>query len=139
MQRLRLVLMTLLAGVTAAGVSAAQDQEDDDRQSRERDEEATHCVQVRSIDQIDIVDSDTLVFRMRGDEVYRNELPYNCPGLQQGDTLMYRTTVGQVCDLDIVTVLEDWGFGFAPGPSCGLGMFHPITEQIADELLQAKR
>lgn len=138
MYRWKPVVMTLLAGLTAAGVSTAQDQ-DEDRQSRERDEEATHCVRVQSIDRIDIVDSDTLVFRMRGDEVYRNELPYNCPGLQQGDTLMYRTTAGQVCDLDIVTVLEDWGFGFAPGASCGLGIFHPITEQIADELLRAKR
>lgn len=139
MHRLKLALAALLAGVTAAGVSAAQDPRDEDRQSGERDADATHCVRVQSIDRIDIVDSDTLVFRMRGDEVYRNELPYNCPGLQRDDTLMYRTTIGQVCDLDIVTVLEDWGFGFAPGASCGLGVFHPITEQVADELLQAKR
>ncbi|HET6630882.1 MAG TPA: DUF6491 family protein [Woeseiaceae bacterium] len=137
MYRSKLMLMTLCAGLTAAGISAAQEAGGEDTQSR--DMNAKHCVRVQSIDQIDIVDSDTLVFRMRGDEVYRNELPYNCPGLQQGDTLMYRTTLGQVCDLDIVTVLEDWGFGFAPGASCGLGMFDPITEQIADELLQAKR
>lgn len=139
MHRLKPVILTFIAATAAAGVTAAQEQRDDDDQPRERDMDATQCVRVQSIDQIDIVDSDTMVFRMRGDEVYRNELPYNCPGLHQGDTLMYRTTVGQLCSVDVITVLEDWGFGFAPGASCGLGMFHPITEEIADELLQAKR
>jgi hypothetical protein len=137
MHRSKLPVLTCIAALAAAGASSAQ--EEADRESRDRDRNATHCVRVQSIDQIDIVDSDTMVFRLRGDDVYRNELPYNCPGLQSGDTLMYRTTVGQLCDVDVITVLEDWGFGFAPGASCGLGMFHPITEQVADELLQAKR
>ncbi len=75
---------------------------------------------------------------MRGDEVYRNDLPHSCPGMRRNDTLMYRTSVGQLCNVDIITVLEDWGFGFAPGASCGLGMFHPITEEIADELMRAE-
>ena len=135
----RLKLLLALAAVAAAGVGSAQEQDGEDRRAGERNPDAKHCIRTRSIDQIDIVDSDTLVFRMRGDEVYRNDLPYNCPGLREGDTLMYRTTIGQMCDLDVVTVLEDWGFGFAPGASCGLGMFHPIDEQIADELLQADR
>lgn len=137
MQRPIVLALTCIAALAGAGVSAAQ--QEVERQPGERDRDATHCVRVQSIDQIDIVDSDTMVFRLRGDNVYRNELPYNCPGLRPGDTLMYRTTVGQLCDIDVITVLEDWGFGFVPGASCGLGMFHPITEQIADELLQSKR
>lgn len=137
MHRLKSGAMALLVAVAGAGTSIAQDE--NDRQQDEQDSDAIHCVRVQGIQRIDIVDSDTLVFRMRNGKVYRNDLPYNCPGLRRDDTLMYRTTIGQVCDLDIVTVLEDWGFGFAPGVSCGLGVFHPITGQIADELMRAKQ
>ncbi len=137
MHRLKSGAMALLVAVAGAGTSIAQDE--NDRQRDEQDGDAIHCVRVQGIQRIDIVDSDTLVFRMRNGKVYRNDLPYNCPGLRRDDTLMYRTTIGQVCDLDIVTVLEDWGFGFAPGVSCGLGVFHPITGQIADELMRAKQ
>lgn len=122
---------SLLLGA-AAGTAPAQEEQG------ERNMEATHCVRIQSIDEIDIVNSGTLIFRMRGDEVYRNDLPHECPGLRQGDTLMYRSSVGQLCSVDIITVLEDWGFGFSPGASCGLGMFEPITEQIADEMLRAE-
>lgn len=117
--------------VAAAGDSLAQDE------SEGRDMSAVQCLRVNDIDNIDIVSSETLVFRMRGGDVYRNDLPHSCPGMRRNDTLMYRTSVGRLCNVDVVTVLEDWGFGFAPGASCGLGMFHPITEEIADELMEA--
>jgi hypothetical protein len=41
---------------------------------------------------------------------------------------MYRTSLNQLCDLDIITVLNSLGFGFMRGPSCGLGSFQPVTE-----------
>ncbi|HLT91080.1 MAG TPA: hypothetical protein VKZ85_09070 [Woeseiaceae bacterium] len=106
------------------------------QEERERNLEAVHCVRIQNIRDIDIVNDRTLVFRMRNGDVYRNDLPRRCPGLDRRDPLMYRTSVGQLCSVDIITVLEDWGFGFAPGVSCGLGMFEPITPEIADELLR---
>lgn len=133
MKPVKFILLALVLTVSAAGVSRA---EEDQTEADERDMEATQCVHINRIDAIDIVDSRTLVFRMLGDEVYRNDLPYKCVGLKPGDTLMYRSSLGQLCNVDIITVLQDWGFGFAPGASCGLGMFHPITGQIADELNQ---
>lgn len=127
----------LLAAVLyLAAFDAGQAQ--DPQAGEERDMSAVQCVRVTNIDAIDIVNDRTLIFRMRGDEVYRNDLPHSCPGMRRNDTLMYRTSVGQLCNVDIITVLEDWGFGFAPGASCGLGMFHPITEEIADEMLRAE-
>lgn len=129
--------LTLLAMLAAAASAASADTVSGQEDARERNMEAMHCVRIQSIRDIDIVDSRTLIFRMRGGEVYRNALPRECPGLRRNDTLMYRSSVGQLCSVDIVTVLEDWGFGFAPGVSCGLGMFEPITGQIADELLRA--
>ena len=126
----------ILVLICAVAGSASLAQEDA-AQPEERDMDAQHCVRINDIDDITIVDSDTLIFRMRGNTVYRNDLPHRCAGLRKNDTLMYRSSVGRLCSVDMVTVLEDWGFGFAPGASCGLGMFHPITEQIADEMLRA--
>lgn len=127
--------MLLAAGLcVTAGASLAQENGDD---TGERDMDAEQCVSTNRIDRINIADSQTLIFRMIDDTVYRNDLPYKCVGLQPDDVLMYRSAVGRLCNVDIITVLNDWGFGFAPGASCGLGMFHPITEQIAKELVQA--
>jgi len=127
----------LLLLVALARLGFAQDDEEHADDIEERNLDAVQCVRINDIDNIDIVDSDTLIFRMRGDTVYRNDLPHRCPGLRSDDTLMYRSSVGRLCNIDIVTVLEDWGFGFAPGASCGLGMFQPITEEIADEMVRA--
>lgn len=124
------LLALVLAGMAA---TPAVPQEMDG----ERNMEATHCVHIRSLEDIDIVDARNLVFRMRDGSVYRNHLPNACPGLRPRDTLMYRSSAGQLCSVDIITVLEDRGFGFSPGASCGLGMFEPITEAIADELVRS--
>jgi hypothetical protein len=131
----KLLGIAILAGAASGTASLAQE---DAAEAQERDLEEKHCVRINDIDDIVIVDADTLIFRMRGDTVFRNDLPHRCPGLRRNDTLMYRSSVGSLCSVDMVTVLEDWGFGFAPGASCGLGMFHPITEQIADEMLRAE-
>lgn len=135
MNYMKLLGFAVLAGAASGTASLAQE---DAAEAPERDLEERHCVRINDIDDIVIVDADTLIFRMRGDTVYRNDLPHRCPGLRRNDTLMYRSSVGSLCSVDMVTVLEDWGFGFAPGASCGLGMFHPITEQIADEMLRAE-
>ncbi len=124
-----LLALVVLAGLAAP--AAAQDEED------ERNMDARHCVYIQAIDGIDIVDARTLIFRMRNGDVYRNRLPRQCPGLRPRVTLMYRSSVGQLCSVDIITVLQDRGFGFFPGASCGLGMFEPITKDIADELLRS--
>lgn len=116
----------LLLGVVPAATALGQET------SPERDLDATHCIRIDNIDSIDVINDRTLVFNMRAGTSYRNDLPRRCPGLDERDTLMYRSSVGQLCNIDIVTVLDDIGFGFSPGVSCSLGMFHPITEIEAD-------
>lgn len=139
MQSDRCGLLAIVLLLLSAGMAAAEDGDQDEEDAGERDMDAVQCVRINDIEGIDVVDSRTLVFRMRGDEVYENKLPFECPGLKRDDTLMYRASVGQLCNVDIVTVLEDWGFGFAPGASCGLGMFNPITDEIADELMRQEQ
>lgn len=138
MQCLKSSLSVFILSIFVTAAAVAQDDTDEEGRD-ERDMDAKQCVRISSVEEIEIVDAQTLIFHMRGDEVYRNDLPHKCPGLKYDDTLMYRSSVGQLCNVDIITVLDDWGFGFSPGVSCGLGMFHPITEQIAEELLQSNR
>lgn len=118
----RNVAISLLSACLVATPVVAQDG------TAERDMAAVHCVDIRNIDSIDILNDRALVFRMRTGNSYRNDLPRDCPGLREDATLMYRPSVGRLCDIDMVTILDDQGFGLAPGASCGLGMFYPIDE-----------
>jgi hypothetical protein len=47
---------------------------------------------------------------------------------------MYRTSLNQLCDLDVITVLDDSGFGLMPQASCGLGQFYAIDKQGIEDL-----
>ena len=105
--------------------------------AEEHASEAEHCIPISRIQSTDIVDDKRILFYMRGDDVYLNELPHKCPGLKFEETIMYRSSVGQLCDMDIVTVMMDVAFGFQPGASCGLGMFQPISEDEAEEIKRA--
>lgn len=95
---------------------------------------AEQCVSLARIDRTEVVDGKNILFYMKGGDVYRNILPNNCPGLRSRETFMYRTSLNQLCNVDIITVLSNIGFGYSPGASCGLGMFYPIDSMTADEL-----
>jgi hypothetical protein len=63
-----------------------------------------------------------------------NLLDNTCPGLGREQRFIHETD-GRLCDIDTVTVLEQFGTSFRPGFTCRLGKFHPITEIEADELV----
>ena len=87
------------------------------------------CVSLIRIDHTDVVDDRNILFYMKGGKIYRNHLPYPCSGLKINDTFMYRTSLNQLCNVDIITVLDNMGFGFMPRNSCGLGQFYPVTKE----------
>ncbi len=116
----------------AASPITAQDGHDDDTAPG-----ATRsCLNLKEIDRTSVVDNNTILFYARGHDVYRNDLPHSCPELRNEQRFMYRVSLAQLCSNDTITVLEDAGFGFLPGPTCGLGKFSPITEDEADALEQ---
>jgi hypothetical protein len=94
------------------------------------------CVRLASIDHTEVIDDQNILFYMKGKDIYRNHLPYPCSGLRINDTFMYRTSLNQLCNVDIITVLDNIGFGFSPRNSCGLGHFYPITKEDAKNLKQ---
>jgi hypothetical protein len=70
-----------------------------------------------------VLDDGAIDFHLANGQVLRNRLPHSCPGLAFDDSFSYRSTLGRLCSIDTITVR---GSGGNPGPTCGLGPFHPV-------------
>jgi len=105
----------------------------------EKANEARNCVQIVRLRQSHILDDQTIVFEMRGNEYYRNDLPNRCPRLGFERAFTYATSITQLCNVDIITVLQNFGGSVQPGASCGLGKFVPITKEEFVALRKEKR
>lgn len=101
--------------------------------------EPKDCVNLRDIDRTRIVNNQQILFYLRRNRVYLNQLPHKCGGLRRNDTLSYKTSLNRLCRLDSITVLNQSGFGFTRGPTCGLGYFQEIDEATADFLKEAAK
>jgi hypothetical protein len=118
--------------LTAASSTAQEDRGDTSSEVRT-------CISLRQIDHTSVIDDDTILFYGRGREIFRNDLPNHCPELRTEQRFMYRVALSQLCSSDTITVLNDIGFGFTPGATCGLGKFAPITSEEADQLESRSR
>jgi hypothetical protein len=83
------------------------------------------CVQLTAIDRTRVWGDDVIDFHMRNGKVYRTTLPMSCPNLGFEQRFSYKTTTGQLCSVDTITVLPT-GSSIS-GPTCGLGTFQPVT------------
>ncbi len=87
--------------------------------------EPVACVQTSRIRSTHVLDDQTIDFIMTDGRVFRNTLPSRCPGLGFERAFAYRTSLSQLCNVDIITVLNTGG-GPRRGASCGLGQFQPM-------------
>ena len=87
---------------------------------------AVSCVLLQNIRSTNVVDSQTIDFKMNGGQTLRNTLPASCPQLGFERAFTYQTSIGQLCSVDIITVIVQGG-GLRRGASCGLGKFVPIA------------
>jgi hypothetical protein len=85
---------------------------------------AIDCVQLRSIQSTSVHGDSVIDFHMGGGKVYRNTLPNSCPSLGFEERFLYKTSLSQLCSVDIITVLQSPGL--SQGASCGLGKFQPV-------------
>ena|SRR5688572_13501698 len=121
-----LAVLPLLAAASALG------QDGDEEGAFDRTPEK--CVVISRIDQTDAIDDQNIIFRMRGDRVYRNTLPRKCPGLARENRIAYETVASRLCSIDTITVLEDLGVGLRPGFTCRLGEFVPLSEAEVEDI-----
>ena len=85
---------------------------------------AVSCVNLRNIQSTRVHGDSTIDFHMSGGKVYRNTLPNSCPSLGFEERFLYKTSLSQLCSVDIITVLQSPGL--SQGASCGLGKFQPV-------------
>ncbi len=90
--------------------------------------EPKSCVTISQIRSTKVIDSRTIDFRMAGGKTYRNTLPQSCPSLKFEERFSYRTSINQLCSVDIVRVLHDEGGRLYEGAGCGLGKFQEIEK-----------
>ena len=88
--------------------------------------EAENCIPLTSIRSTRIRDDYTIDFEGPGSKVWRNTLPNRCNGLKSADKFTYETSLSQLCNTDIIYVLNDYGGSLQRGAGCGLGMFTPV-------------
>lgn len=133
---MKIRVLLLAALVTTTGCAGIGERTGDEGALPEGVED---CLRLNSVDHIEIVNPQRILFYMRDRTIYENRLSRRCPGLRRNDTIMYRTTLNRLCDIDTFTVLESTVAGFMPGPTCSLGKFYPITREEAEELKEASR
>ncbi len=122
-----LAIAVSLAGVFAGGSAIAMGQRSDDKLPMMANGAPVDCVSLRQIRSTKVVDDRTIDFRMAGGKTLRNSLPHSCPRLKFEDRFSYRTSLGQLCSIDTIRVLHDYGGRLQEGAGCGLGKFQPVV------------
>lgn len=108
-----------------------------ERESVDPDTYTERCLTTRRIRSHQVLDSQHLVFEMRGGEHFLVQFPRRCFGLRRGDPISYSTSSGQLCKLDDIRPLERRGRGLEPGIPCYIPNFQRVTEEQLDYLATA--
>lgn len=87
--------------------------------------EPVSCLRINDFNETRVRDDHTIDFMRNGRQGWRNTLPNSCPGLAVQNAFTYKTSTGELCSVDVISVLETAG-GLSRGASCGLGRFVPI-------------
>ena len=92
--------------------------------------EARRACSSGRIDCTEVVDTRNILFYLKDRAIYQNALPHACATLADDKASVYRVTMNQICDSDMITVLEHWAFGFTPTETCILGDFKLDTADV---------
>jgi hypothetical protein len=87
--------------------------------------EAVSCISISQVRETHVRSDKVIDFVAAGGKVYRNELPYSCPGLGSEQRFIHKTSLNEYCAIDTITVL--YNAPIYEGASCGLGKFQPVT------------
>jgi hypothetical protein len=127
---IRLLPVACLFALAAPGASLADVPDEDS------DDSTRNCINVSRIRSTKVVDDRNILFYARGSTIYHNILPRRCPGLKREGRFSYRTTTGSLCQLDSIRVLYNSGIGLNEGASCTLGLFHEVTKEDAEGIIE---
>ncbi|MGN6357634.1 MAG: hypothetical protein ACTHLU_09175 [Novosphingobium sp.] len=88
--------------------------------------EPVSCIRLTQFSDSRVRDDHTIDFLRNSRQGWRNTLPQRCAGLRSANAFTYKVSTGELCSVDIITVLDNVGGGLQRGGSCGLGQFVPI-------------
>lgn len=104
----------------------------------ERTGTESSCVQARNIRRTEVIDGRTILFHMSGSRVWMNRLSSTCPRLAHERSFAYQTSTAQLCNGDIIRVMQRPMMRLEAG--CSLGRFaelrlldDPLPEDAAPE------
>lgn len=86
------------------------------------------CINRWSIRSTEVIDDQTIDFKMNNGDIYRNHLPNRCSGLAFEEAFSYKTSSSQLCSVDIIDVLTQTGGRLDTRGACGLGKFQQIEK-----------
>ena len=90
--------------------------------------EPKSCINRWSIRSTDVIDDQTIDFKMNNGDIYRNNLPNKCSGLAFEEAFSYKTSSNQLCSVDIINILSQSGGQLDSRGACGLGKFQQIEK-----------
>lgn len=123
---MRLVVLTIAASLLATGgVAMAKRDRNTVPEAREIGQ-PVNCLPIQNIRESKVRSDSVIDFRTSGKKWYRNTLPNSCPSLGFEERFSYRTSISQLCSVDIIRVLQSYGGRLQEGAGCGLGQFQPI-------------
>lgn len=125
------LLAPILIGsiIAAAGTAyAGEKKSKDDKYIIEKIGDPKTCINRSQIRSTDVINDQTIDFKMRNGDIYRNKLPNKCSGLGFEEAFSYRTSTNRLCNVDIIRVLDNTAGRIETRAACGLGKFQEITK-----------
>lgn len=110
--------------LTAAALSPALASEPDENVDEPM---FRRCVDSRFIHSTDVLNDNTIVFRMIGGDFFINQLPRTCRGLSRDRRFTYQLYERRLCANDRIRVLLSAGSNMIEGRSCKLGEFRQLS------------
>lgn len=86
-----------------------------------------NCIMASQVRGSKFIGERTILYRVSGNLIYRNDPPNGCPGLREQTALILQTPQNQLCKGDVM-IVQDLRTGFAGG-GCALGAFVPYTKK----------
>lgn len=129
----------VVLGLSHTQSAAAQN--DDVAEDDAIDREPVKCVPMGQIQSTTAANDDSILFYRSGGRIYVNILERQCQGLRRSGLFTYKVRSGirvaRLCDTDSITVIDKTTN--SAGLTCRLGVFHPITDVQAEEILYSGR
>ncbi len=131
---MRFLTPIMISAILATGgcshsvANVASKSSEDDKYIIKAIGEPKSCITRSNIRSTDVIDNQTIDFIMKNGDIYRNNLPNKCHGLTFEEAFSYRTSVNQLCHVDIIRPLDNTAGRIETRGACGLGKFQKIEK-----------